>query len=504
MSQSRSKKALRNTFCQLLLEAVTAICGLILPRLILARFGSSYNGITQSITQFISCVALLKSGIGSVTRAALYKPLAQHDSTAISEVINATEKFMRKIALIFSIAVLIFAAIYPLMVAEDFSWEFAFTLVLILSISTVAQYFFGITYQMLIEADQCNYIISLLQIITTVANTVVSAILIKVGCTIHIVKLGSAFVFVIAPLFYYFYARKKYNIDKRVKANNSLISQRWDAFGHQLANFVNNNTDIIITTAFLGVREVSVYAVYAMIASNIKKIINSFTSGTTAAFGNMIARNEQDTLKKRFEQFEVAIFYICSLMFITTAILFVPFIALYTKGIYDVDYCRPVLGYLFCIAEFFACIKLIYENVVFAAGKFKETRNMAYMEATINIIVSVVLAKIIGLTGIIIGTILAGAFRTIVYNLYASVNIVYRKPRKIVKKIIYVMASSIICFCIVQAIGLPIIENYLQWMFFAVFVLIIAFFITTLLGVVLFRKEFIGLLNIIIRSHKNR
>ena len=163
MSQSRSKKALRNTFCQLLLEAVTAICGLILPRLILARFGSSYNGITQSITQFISCVALLKSGIGSVTRAALYKPLAQHDSTAISEVINATEKFMRKIALIFSVAVLIFAAIYPLMVAEDFSWEFAFTLVLILSISTVAQYFFGITYQMLIEADQMqlyNFIIT--------------------------------------------------------------------------------------------------------------------------------------------------------------------------------------------------------------------------------------------------------------------------------------------------------------------------------------------------------
>ena len=314
----------------------------------------------------------------------------------------------------------------------------------------------------------------------------------------------NSFVFIIAPLFYYFYARKKYNIDKRVKANNSLISQRWDAFGHQLANFVNNNTDIIITTAFLGVREVSVYAVYAMIASNIKKIINSFTSGTTAAFGNMIAQNEQDTLKKRFEQFEVAIFYICSLMFITTAILFVPFIALYTKGIYDVDYCRPVLGYLFCIAEFFACIKLIYENVVFAAGKFKETRNMAYMEATINIIVSVVLAKIIGLTGIIIGTILAGVFRTIVYNLYASVNIVYRKSRRIVKKIIYVMASSIICFCIVQAIGLPIIENYLQWMFFAVFVLIIAFFITTLLGVVLFRKEFIGLLNIIVRSHKNR
>lgn len=63
MENSRSKKAFRNTICQLLLEAITAACGLILPRLILSYFGSTYNGIIQSISQFISCIALLKSGI---------------------------------------------------------------------------------------------------------------------------------------------------------------------------------------------------------------------------------------------------------------------------------------------------------------------------------------------------------------------------------------------------------------------------------------------------------
>ena len=57
-------------------EMVAVICGLILPRLILSTFGSSYNGITSSITQFLSCVTLLRAGIGGVTRASLYKPLA--------------------------------------------------------------------------------------------------------------------------------------------------------------------------------------------------------------------------------------------------------------------------------------------------------------------------------------------------------------------------------------------------------------------------------------------
>ena len=99
-----------------MLEIVTAICGLILPRLILSNFGTTYNGITQSISQFISCVALLKTGIGSVTRAALYKPLAANDSNGISEVVNATESFMKKIAFGFLGGVILFAIVYPILI----------------------------------------------------------------------------------------------------------------------------------------------------------------------------------------------------------------------------------------------------------------------------------------------------------------------------------------------------------------------------------------------------
>ena len=72
------------------------------------------------------------------------------------------------------------------------------------------------TYQMLIEADQNNYIIAITQMISIVANTAISALLIMLGFSIHVVKLGSAVVFIIPPIFYLLYARKKYGIDKKV------------------------------------------------------------------------------------------------------------------------------------------------------------------------------------------------------------------------------------------------------------------------------------------------
>ena len=130
-----------------------------------------------------------------------------------------------------------------------------------------------------------------------------------------------------------------------------------------------------------------------MVSSNIRKIVNSVSAGTMAAFGNMIAKKEDEILKKRFEQYELLTFISCYILFTTTAILFIPFIAIYTKGISDVNYIRYGLSISFCIAEFFSCVKLVYENVVFAAGKFKETKRMAYIEAVINILVSILLAR---------------------------------------------------------------------------------------------------------------
>ncbi len=497
MAQSRSRKALRNTTCELLLEVVTAICGLILPRLILSHFGSAYNGITSSISQFISCIALLKSGIGSVTRAALYKPLAEKDSYRISEVVNATEQFMRRIALIFTGFVLVFAALYPFLVSNDFSWLFAFSLVIILSIHAVAQYFFGLTYQMVIQADQNNYIISLVNIATTIINCIVASLLILAGFGIHIVKLGSAIVFVCPPLFYMTYVRRKYKIDKTVPANKNLISQRWDAFGHQLANFINNNTDIMVTTVILGVKEVSVYAVFYMVAGNLKKVVNAVSSGTTAAFGNMIAKGELDNVRNRLRQYELLVFSLCTILFTTASIMYIPFLRLYTRGVTDVNYLRYSLAILFSIAEFFACTKTVYETVVFAAGQFKQTKPMAYCEAGINIVVSIVLASFIGLNGILIGTIAAGFFRTIVYNYYTSKNIVKRSPLEILPKLICSGACIFVCYFASRIIPIENVVNYFQWAGYAVVVLLFVILVTVIANIIFFRRDAKGLVNML-------
>ena len=96
---SRRRNAKINILIALLYQAVSAIVGLILPRYILLTFGSDVNGIMQSISQLLSYTVILECGIGGMVIASFYKPLAQNDDEAVSDIFNNTKGFFNKISI---------------------------------------------------------------------------------------------------------------------------------------------------------------------------------------------------------------------------------------------------------------------------------------------------------------------------------------------------------------------------------------------------------------------
>lgn len=486
---TRSKKALYNGVTGLFYELVTIVCGLILPRLILGAFGSSYNGITQSITQFLSFVALLRAGVGAVTKAALYKPLAENDNQRISQIIRATEIFMRRVAMIFAAGLVIMAIAYPLLVQSEFEWLFTFSLVLIIGMSTFAQYYFGITYQMLIEADQAQYIISIISTITTVANVMIASILIFAGFGIHIVKFGSAIVFAINPIAINVVVRKKYKIDRTVKPDNSALKQRWDAFAQQLAMMVRDNTDIIILTIVSNTLEVSVYTVYFMVIKAINSMIRAFTNGVGAAFGNMLAKSEKEVMAKNLKIYELMVYSLSSIFYSTTCVLITPFILVYTHGITDVSYNRPVFGYVLTIAYIFFCIRIPYQNIVEVAGHFKQTKKGAYVEAVLNLGTSIILGWKFGIIGVAVGTLLAMLFRTIQFALYVENNLVIRSHWEFIKRIGLCIINITLIIILGNVVPLVTVISYFTWCINAIIVFVLASIVTVVSDLIFFRED---------------
>lgn len=462
--KSRRKKTYINTAMSLLQELVGIVCGLILPRLILQHFGSAYNGIVASITQFLSCVTLLRAGLGGVTRAALYKPLAEGDQREISRVVFAARGFMKKVSYIFFGLLIAFAFIYPFIVLDQFEWLFSFGLVLILGISTIFECYFGIAYQFLLQADQKRYVIAAARICALILNTSIAALLISLDCSIYEVKLGSALVFSVQPLFIYWYVRRHYRLEKPVDGEDGIIAQRWDAFAHQVAAFVTTNTDVIVLTIFSDIKTVSVYSVHNMVVSPIKNLVVSAANGMEAAFGDMIAKNETETLRRSFSQFEFFVFFISTALFSCTGVLISPFLKVYTAGVEDVNYWRPFFGVLMCVAQFLACIRLPYQTIVETAGRFRETRNGAIVEASINIVVSVLLVQVLGLVGVLAGTIISLAFRTTQYVLYVNRTILGGVLGSYIRGLIFsLLSAAAIAGLSYLAFGDGVVAGYAGW-----------------------------------------
>lgn len=484
----RTKKAILNTMFSLLLELVSIVSGLIVPRLILSHFGSTYNGVITSVTQFLTIVTLLRSGAGGVTRAALYRPLAENDTKKISEILKATEIFMRKIAIIFVAILLLIAVIYPIFI-NDFDWLFTFSLILILGLDSFINYYFGITYQILLIADQREYIYSIIKTITTFVYVLVSVALILGNFDIRTVKLGTAIVGGITPIALNVYVKKRYAIDMGVTPDNTAIKQRWSALVHQIANYVHNNTSVVVLT-FLSnsIKEVSVYAVYSMVITKIKTLIQSFTNGMEAALGNMIVKNELKVLQTNFKIIEAITFFASNFCFGCTGALMIAFVSIYTQGINDVNYIRPIFSFLFVLAEYIYCIRIPFISIVQSAGHYKQTKNSAIIEAGINLGLSIVLVYNFGLVGVAIGTLCAMLYRTIYLIIYAHANIL--KCSK--KGFLFRMFANLLSTLVIMLSSVILVNNpltYAGWIIDAVKVGVFAVLVDGMLLVAFYRNE---------------
>lgn len=492
--KSRSQKTLLNIVGELALQLVTAICGFVLPRLILENFGSSCNGIVNSITQIIGVVALLRAGIMNVSMKALFGPIAEGNADGVSRVINTINHFMRRLTVVFMICIACVAVAYPFLVSEEMAWGDTFWLVLIIGVSTYAQCFLGMSRQMLTHANQTVYIISIAQIIATIARTGLAAAMMGWGFSIHAVKLGSAFVYLIPPICYYLYTSKLFRINPRLPIDNALIAQRWDALVHQFAFFLNLNMPIIGATLFLDVREASVYAVYSLVVFSLRKIVLAVTSGMSAAFGNMVEKGETALLKRRFGQFELMMYIVPGVAFITCAALFVPFVMIYTSGITDADYFRPVLGVLLCLSAFFYCTKIAYETLIIAAGKFRDTKKYAYIDGAITVGGSLLLVWIWGLNGLVLSTVISGLYCTLEYNRFVSRQVLKESPWRISRRGLYMAVCIVLCVLVVSFLPLASISGYLAWFLWAFVVLAIVGGICLGAALVMFREETLELL----------
>lgn len=416
----KNKVTLLNMISGLILQFFTLISGFILPKIILTCFGSEVNGLVSSLNQFLSYITLVEGGITGVIVANLYKPIVEQDNNKISSVLVTADRFYKKIGALFIAYSVILSIIYPLHFKTEFTFSYVCSLTLILSLTILIQYMYSLTLRTLLNADKKGYVVNFTQTLIVIFNVLFALISVFIYPSIHVLKLISGSLFLLQPLIFNRYVKKNYKIDWKVEPDNSLIKSRWNGFAINLAAFIHNSTDVTVLTFLANLKTVSIYSVYSLVSSGIKQMINACLSGIAHTVGQAYAKKNWKELNQKLDIYEYIVLILVFFLFTVTALLITPFVQLYTKDIVDTDYNQPLFGFLLVLAEALYLIKLPHLNLAYSANKFKEITVPAYIEAMLNIMISVALVKWIGLIGVTIGTIVGMTYRMVFHVYYTS------------------------------------------------------------------------------------
>ena len=150
--------AKRNAVTGLITQLIIIALGLIVPRIMITNYGSDTNGLTNTLTQIFSYIALLEAGIGQSTRNALYKPITENDRDGVCKILSVSRKYYWKITKYYAAIVVAMALLLPFILKTNLSAKTVFAVVFFEGMSGVVRFMFTENWMQLLTAEGKGYV----------------------------------------------------------------------------------------------------------------------------------------------------------------------------------------------------------------------------------------------------------------------------------------------------------------------------------------------------------
>lgn len=408
---------------------------IILPRLIITSYGSDLNGVTSTITQVFTYIALLEAGIGNASLNLLYKNIAKKNKDDISSTISATKSYFSRMVPPYILAVFVFAIIFPMMITSSSDAGVVRMIILLQGCAGIVNFYLTNTFTQLLLADGRNYVVSNLNLMVKFFSALSQIVLINIGFDIVVIQ-GSYLLFnIVKAAILSLYIKKNYPWLRIYKEGNTEILKQRSAFMvHEISNVIFQSTDVFIISTFCSTMLASVYSVYMLVYTSLNSFVSIFIKGTDFVLGQEYNKGLDRYIKihDAYETIYLAIIFSCMTV---ACILTLPFVSIYTAGITDINYIDSKLPILFATIQVLSSCRAVSSKLIFISGHAKNTQPNTILESIINLVCSLVFVHFFGIYGVLLGTIVALLYRMNDIIIYANKKILNRRPMKIYRNV---------------------------------------------------------------------
>ncbi len=480
------KKVFKNVISSTLPQIINILSNLILPGLIIAKFGSDINGLVSTTKTIISYISLVGAGIATAVTQALYQPVANEDDLAVKGMLRSANGMFNRYGWLFLMITLIVAVVYPFAIDSEIPYFTVMLLLIVMSLSGASEFFAIGRCRALLYAHQKVYVCSIVQAASLLLSLGLAVLMLHLDAGIILVQFAISFVYVLRGFLLTTYINRsypQYSDYKNAPLMPTAIAKRKDAMIHQLAGLVVTGSQAAILTLLIDLKAASIYSVYNIVLYGIRNICSNLCTAINPFLGKKYALNQKDELKRIYNAVEFVFFYFVTFVLMVTAAMLVPFVSLYTRGA-DINYIYPTFALIFVVSSFFYIIKLPGTALINVVGHFKETRVRALLEAGFSLIFSLIFTLLVGKEGVLIGTALALGWRCIDTVVYSSRHILDASWCRSIFRVI-ISFANVLAFGLISVKMAVTVNSWMDWIVFSVIYSVIAIAILALEAVLL-------------------
>ena len=419
----RSINSLKSVITSLIANFTSIILAFFIQRFFVKILGIEYAGLNSVFSNIIAMLAVADLGIGIAITSHLYEPVKNNDTEKIKSLLKLYKKCFNIVGIII---LGIGIAIIPFLryIIEENTIKNVELYYIIYLLNTVFSYFL-IYKRSILQATQKSYIVNIVHFIIIILTKLFQFISIKFFNSYLFYLIFMTFFTTFENIIIAIIANKIYPYikEKNVKKLDSGlitdIKKKVKALIlHKVGAFVVNSTDNLIITKILGLAITGLYANYNLIITSLSSLFNQVFASISGSLGDLIVEKNKeknyDTYKKLLFFNAIIFIFFCIAYFC----LIKPFIVLWIGEEYLLDSIVVVTIIInFYIQGTRNTINIFKDT----AGIFYEDRFMPIIEVTTNLIISIVLAKFIGLPGVILGTIIS----SLIVIIYGHAKYVY-------------------------------------------------------------------------------
>lgn len=446
---SRTFNSIRNIVTGFVGQFIYILAGFINRSIFIQCLSSEYLGINGLFTNILSMLSLADLGIGTAIVYALYKPLADRDEDEISRLMNFYSKAYTSIGISIFILGIGLLPFLDKIIGDVASIKESIYIIYLIYLFNTSITYFASYKSSLIIADQKNYVSTLITYGVYFLQTIlqITVLLITKNFIIYLIVqsacaiLQNIIITKMADKIYpYIKDKKGLHISKDAKIN--LVSDVKALILVKLGSVLVMNTDNIIITYISGLSLVGLLSNYTMIVNAINRVLQQLFNGITASIGNLNAKEDKKRKEDIFDIINFCNFWLFGFSAIGIILLINDVIYLWIGEKYILSTSISVM-----LAINFYMVGMqnavwTYKNTM---GIFKKGRYLVLLTATVNLVLSVILGKVIGLFGVLLSTAIARLITNTWYDPYIVYKVGFEKSSSgyFVKYIYYIIALFI-------------------------------------------------------------